>query len=335
MIMKKTNPQIPGFVERGIDLGHPALGTRIVECSDDFFADCNRLLSPEPARFVAGRYDDHGKWMDGWESRRRRDAGHDYVIIKLGRPGILFGINIDTSFFTGNYPLAASLEGACCKHELDENTRWTELVGMTELQGDDQHYLEADGAQVWTHLRFNIYPDGGVARLRLYGRVHRDWQEEDPGALHDFANSLNGGRVMGWNDAHFGHPRNLLNDGDALDMGDGWETRRRREPGYDWCVIELGARCLVREIIVDTAFFKGNYPHQCSLQAADAQRDTGKSLISRSMYWPEMMPVHQLEMDCKNHFELEADAVGPVSHVRFNIFPDGGVSRLRILGIRA
>ena len=199
------------------------------------------------------------------------------------RPGILFGVNIDTSFFTGNYPMAASLEGTYCDSQIDENTEWVPLILMTELEGDSEHLLEIDSLRVWTHLRFNIFPDGGVARLRLYGRVYCDWESEDQDALHDFANSLNGGRVIGWNDAHFGHPNNLLNDGDGRNMGDAWETRRRREPGYDWCVIELGHRCLIREIIVDTAFFKGNYPHQFSLQAAEVMSKNPQTLQLRYM----------------------------------------------------
>lgn len=330
--MNQDKSVLPEFVEQGIDLGHPALGTEIVECSDDFFADRNRLLKPEPPVFIPDKYDDHGKWMDGWESRRRRNGGHDYLVIKLGRPGILFGVNIDTSHFTGNYPMAASLEGTYCDSELDENTEWVPLVTMTELQGDSEHYLEIDNFRVWTHLRFNIFPDGGVARLRLYGRVYCDWDEVDQELLYDFANSLNGGRAIGWNDAHFGHPNNLLNDGDGNNMGDAWETRRRREPGFDWCIIELGHRCLIREIIVDTAFFKGNFPDQFSLQAAEMVHSPRQSLITRSIYWPEVLPMQKLQMDCKNHFKVDSDAIGPVNYIRFNIFPDGGVSRLRIFG---
>ncbi|MDJ0832120.1 MAG: allantoicase [Gammaproteobacteria bacterium] len=330
--MKNNDKPVPDFVERGIDLGHPSLGTKIIDCSDDFFADRTRLLNPEPPVWIPDKYDDNGKWMDGWESRRRRNGGHDYLVIKLGRPGILFGVNIDTSHFTGNYPMAASLEGTYCDTQIDENSEWVPLVTMTELQGDSEHYLEVDSLRVWTHIRFNIFPDGGVARLRLYGRVYCDWESEDPDALHDFANSLNGGRVIGWNDAHFGHPNNLLNDGDAQNMGDAWETRRRREPGYDWCVIELGHRCLIKEIVVDTAFFKGNYPHQFSLQAAEVMHDTRKSLITRSIYWPEIFSLQPLQMDCKNHFKVDSDEIGPVNYIRFNIFPDGGVSRLRVFG---
>jgi allantoicase len=330
--MSENQPELPDFVERGIDLGHPSLGTRITHCSDDFFADRNRLLNPEPPVFIPDKFDENGKWMDGWESRRRRNGGNDYLIIKLGRPGILFGVNIDTSHFTGNFPPAASLEGTYSETEIDDDTEWVPLLHLVELQGDSEHLLEIDNYRVWTHLRFSIFPDGGVARLRLYGRVYTDWDEYDQDALYDFANSLNGGRVIGWNDAHFGHPRNLLSEGDGRNMGDSWETRRRREPGFDWCIIELGHLCLIREIIVDTAFFKGNFPDQFSIQAAQVAHSPRQALITRSIYWPELLPLQKLQMDCKNHFDIDNPSIGPVNYLRLNIFPDGGISRFRVFG---
>ena len=330
--MKDKQPPVPDFVMRGVDLGHPGLGTEIIECSDDFFADKNRLLNPEPPQFIEGKYDENGKWMDGWESRRRRNGGHDYLIIKLGRPGILFGVNIDTSHFTGNYPPAASLEGTYCDTELDEHTEWVSLVGMTELKGNSEHFIEIDNFRVWTHIRFNIYPDGGVARLRLYGRVYCDWDGCDQNALYDFANSLNGGRAIAWNDAHFGHPGNMLNDDPGTNMGDGWETRRRREPGFDWCIIELGHRCRVEEIIVDTSFFKGNFPDSFSLQATQSINTTRQSLITQSIYWAELLPSQKLQMDCLNRFRVNNADFGAVNYIRLNIFPDGGISRFRVMG---
>lgn len=329
---KVTEENLPDFVHHGIDLGNPTLGTKIIQCTNDFFADRNRLLNPEPPVFIPEKYDDNGKWMDGWESRRRRNGGHDSMIIKLGRPGVLYGVNIDTSHFTGNYPMAASIEATYCDTQIDENSEWVPLVTMTELQGDSDHYIEVDSLRVWTHIRFNIYPDGGVARLRLYGRVYCDWEDTDKDKLYDVASSLNGGRIIGWNDAHFGHPNHLLYEGDAINMGDAWETRRRREPGFDWVVIQLGHRCTLKELIVDTAFFKGNFPDQFSIQGADVKQDTPKSLITRSIYWPELVPMTHLKADCKNHFDVDGDQFGPINHIRLNIFPDGGISRLRVFG---
>ncbi|MGB1111344.1 MAG: allantoicase, partial [Gammaproteobacteria bacterium] len=255
----------------------------------------------------------------------------DHVVIRLGRPGILFGVDIDTSNFTGNFPPAASLEGTYSEGEIDANTEWVPLVHMAALQGDSHHYIGIDNRRVWTHLRFSIFPDGGVARLRLYGRVYCDWDAIGADERIDFANSLNGGRAIGWNDAHFGHPNNLLSDSEGQNMGDGWETRRRREPGYDWCIIELGHRCNIQEVLVDTAFFKGNYPDRCSIQAADIGHAPRQSLITQSIYWSELISKQKLEMDSKNRFTVE-NMLGPVTHIRLNIFPDGGVSRLRVFG---
>ncbi len=330
--MKKNQNEVPSFVELGVELGNPNLGTEIIDCSDDFFADRHRLLNPDPPVFIEGKYDDHGKWMDGWESRRRRNNGHDYLVIKLGQPSILFGVNIDTSFFTGNFPSAASLEGTYCDTELDDNTEWVSLINITELEGDSHHLLEIDNRGVWTHLRFNIFPDGGVARLRLYGRIFCDWEARDKTKVYDLACILNGGRAIGWNDAHFGHPSNMLSPGDGRNMGDSWETRRRREPGFDWCVIELGYPCLVEEIIVDTSFFIGNFPDSFSIQAASIVNSTRQSLVTQSIYWEELLPSSKLEMNMKNRIKVNNQKIGAINYIRLNIFPDGGVSRLRVLG---
>lgn len=330
--MKKNQQESPAFVERGIDLGDPGLGTKIIECSDDFFADRNRLLNPDPAVFIENKYDDHGKWMDGWETRRRRNNGHDYLIIELGQPAILFGVNIDTSFFTGNFPSAASLEGTYCDTELDDNTEWVPLINITELQGDSHHLIETDNRRVWTHLRFNIFPDGGVARLRLYGRIYCDWDARDRDKVYDLACKLNGGRAIGWNDAHFGHPSNMLSPDNGRNMGDSWETRRRRKPGFDWCVIELGYPCRVEEIIVDTSFFIGNFPDSFSIQAAYIVNMPRQSLITQSIYWEELLPSSKLEMNTENRVKVDNPGIGVINYIRLNIFPDGGVSRLRVLG---
>ncbi len=330
--MNIQKKEVPSFVEHGIELGQPSIGTKVIDCSDDFFADRHRLLNPEPPVFIENKFDDHGKWMDGWETRRRRNNGHDYLIIKLGEPSILFGVDIDTSFFTGNFPSAASLEGTYCDTALDENTEWVPLINMTELSGDNHHLLEIDNRRVWTHLRFNIFPDGGVARLRLYGRIYCDWEARDNNKVYDMACILNGGRAIGWNDAHFGHPANMLSPGDGRNMGDAWETRRRREPGYDWCVIELGHLCLAEEIIVDTSFFIGNFPDSFSIQAASITNSTRQSLITQSIYWEELLPSSKLEMNKKNIIKVDNDKFGPINYIRLNIFPDGGVSRFRVLG---
>ena len=327
--MKQTNTA--EFVTEYIDLAQPRLGTTIHACSDEFFAACERMLQPQEAIFIDGKFDDHGKWMDGWETRRRRNGGHDWAIIKLGHAGVIRGVDIDTSHFTGNFPPAASLE-ACHAVQPDEQTQWTTLVDIVELQGDHHHYLTVDNEQTWTHLRLNIFPDGGIARLRIYGQIHCDWQNKDKSIIHELSAMENGGRAIAWNDAHFGQASNLIAPGKGINMGDGWETRRRREPGNDWCILELGHPGVIEEILVDTAFFKGNYPDRCSIQAALVAQSTTQSLTTQSMFWPVLLPEQKLAMDTEFLFRDEISDIGPVSHVRLNIIPDGGISRLRLFG---
>jgi allantoicase len=321
----------PDFTRRYLNLADPRLGAEAMSASDDFFAPKERMLDPEPAIFIPGKYDEHGKWMDGWETRRKRVAGHDWCIVRLGRAGVLKGVDLDTSHFTGNYPAAASID-AC--HSPDLNTsgapEWSEILPATNLKGNSHHYLLITGDRAYTHVRLNIYPDGGLARLRVYGQPLRDWNASDRAVLYDLAAMENGGYLVAANNQHFGVAANMLMPGRGVHMGDGWETRRRREPGNDWCIIALGHLGTIKKVEVDTAHFKGNYPDRCSLQAARVIGGTDDSLIPQSMFWPTLLGEQKLEMDRQHFFAGELAELGPVSHVRFNIIPDGGVSRLRL-----
>ncbi len=330
--IKMNIETIPDFVKKGINLTQPRLGCKILCCTDEFFAACDRMLKPEDPVFIDGKFDDNGKWMDGWETRRRRHGGFDSAIIKLGQPGILYGIDIDTSFFTGNYPPAASLEACYSDTDPDQNCEWIELVPALNLSGDSHHYIEISTQKVWTHLRLNIFPDGGIARLRVYGEIFCDWENRNQNAIYDLAAMENGGKAITCNNAHFGQGSNLIAPGKGVNMGDGWETRRRREPGNDWCILELGHRGEINEILLDTAYFKGNYPDSFSLQAADISTPTEQSLITQSMFWKELLPRQTLQMDKEHNFNGELNNIGPVTHIKLNIYPDGGVSRLRVMG---
>jgi allantoicase len=322
----------PDFIDQWINLAQPRLGAEIVSCSDDFFAECSRMLNPEAPQFIVGKFDDNGKWMDGWETRRRRNGGYDHAIVKLGLAGEIRGIDIDTTHFTGNYPPAASLEACYSAGAPDADSDWQTLIPSTSLQGDSHHYFEIDNPACFTHLRLNIYPDGGVARLRVHGRVVSDAAALDLAALHNLAAVELGARAIAWNDAHFGAVENLLNPGKGINMGDGWETRRRREPGNDWCIVELGHPGSIETVVLDTAFFKGNYPDRCSIQAARVGGGTVQSIVTQSQFWDELLPPQKLQMDREHEFTGEVQDIGPVSHVRINIFPDGGLSRVRLLG---
>ncbi|CAB3798109.1 allantoicase [Pararobbsia alpina] len=333
MALPTLDPNAPEFVHRYVNLADPRLGAQALATSDEFFAPMARMLNPEPAVFIVGKYDDHGKWMDGWESRRKRAAGHDWCVIKLARAGVIKGIDIDTSHFTGNYPPAASIEA--CRLEQgspDAQTEWTEIVASRSLQGNSHHYVDVAASEAYTHLRINIYPDGGIARLRVYGQPLVDWAGADRTALIDLAAMEHGAYVVGTNNQHFGLASTLLMPGRGVNMGDGWETRRRREPGNDWCIVALAHPGTLRKVEVDTAHFKGNFPDRCSLQAAFMTGGTDSSLITQSMFWQTLLPEQPLQMDHVHTYEKELAALGPVSHVRFNIFPDGGVSRLRLFG---
>ena len=341
-IPSKPSPEVEALALRFIDLAHPRLGSEVVYATDDFFADKARMIDPAPPVFYPDLYDDHGKWMDGWESRRKRGPGHDYAILRLGRPGLILAVDIDTSHFTGNYPPAASLEACASDSPVpDAETVWQEIVHTTTLAGDSHHLIHVTGAEVWTHLRLNIYPDGGVARLRVFGEIHVDWAALISDGASDGASDgevelssmLLGARAIAWSDAHYGAPNNILAPGRGANMGDGWETRRRRGPGNDWIIVALARPGTVNRIEIDTAHFKGNYPDTCSVQAGLVQDESEESLVPQSNLWDTLLSKQKLEMDQVHTFEgAVSKDIGPVSHLRLNIHPDGGVSRFRVFG---
>lgn len=326
----------PEFATSGINLASAGLGAQAIFATDEFFAPVERMLYDAPAIFIPDKYDDHGKWMDGWESRRKRGPGHDTAIVKLAAPGIIHGFDVDTSHFTGNYPPACSIEACHTAGEPDHTTLWTEVLAQSPLGPSSSHFFNCTDGQVWTHVRLHIYPDGGVARLRVYGEPWRDWSAIPAGEEIDLASALNGGRVLAWSDAHYGAMHRLLSPGRSINMGDGWETRRRREPGNDWIIVQLGHAGTISRIVVDTAHYKGNYPDRCSLHGADLGTISGglsQSVTTSSMFWPQILPEKKLSMDAVHDFtSADLAATGRVSHVRLNIFPDGGISRLRVFG---
>ena len=310
-----------------IQLEQPRLGTRVTFASDEFFAAKERLIEASEPVFIDGKYDDHGKWMDGWESRRKRVAGHDYCVIRLGIPGIVRGFNIDTRHFTGNYPPQASIEACVSDVDCPEDG-WTELLPTTDLRGDAQQFLAVSDDSVWTHLRLHIYPDGGIARLRVYGEIRPDAPDADQSI--DLFALESGGRAIACSDEHYGSMHNLNVAGRGINMGDGWETARRRGPGNDWVIVALGRPGIIDRVEVDTAHFKGNYPDRVSLEAALFAGDDEPG--NDSKLWQQLLPEQKLAMDTQHVFEGELLVKGVVSHVRMSIFPDGGISRLRLHG---
>lgn len=314
-----------------IDLASEKLGGAVLYANDDFFAPKENLIKPAAPVWQEGLYTDDGKWMDGWESRRRRsprlEEPFDWCVIRLGMPGQVEGVVVDTAYFKGNFPSHCSLDACTADghpdiHQLlGETTEWTEILPLSELEGDSQNKFEIPQTGRVTHLRFKIYPDGGVARLRVHGKVLPDWDAVGRrNSEIDLAAAENGGDVILASDEFFGHRQNLIMPGLAHDMSDGWETRRRRGPGHDWCIVRLGARGTITRVEIDTSFFRGNYPESCMLEGGDGTE------------WRELLPTSKLQAHTKHTFADELKDLGPVTHVRFNISPDGGVSRLRLFG---
>src|SRR5437588_8201421 len=288
-----------------IDLASERLGGAVLLANDEFFAPKENLLKPSVPVFIEGKYTDLGKWMDGWETRRRRTPGFDWCIVRLGLPGVIRGVVMDTSHFKGNYPERCSLEASAIdglpttEHLTSDATEWNEILTVSNLNGDSPNPFAITSEERWTHLRLKIYSDGGGGRLRAYGEVVPDWNRlKQIGGEIDLAAVENGGLVLSCSDMFFGHRHNLIMPGRAANMADGWETKRRRGPGHDWTIVRLGAPGAVQRVVVDTRFFKGNAPGWCSLDGASAQLPASLD----DLQWRELMPRTPLVPDTVHTF---------------------------------
>lgn len=316
-----------------VDLASSNVGGQALLCSDDFFAGMENLTVPAAAEFDPKAYTDRGKLMDGWESRRKRVPGHDWCILKLGVPGRIRGVDIDTSFFMGNHPPFASLDAIFAPgarlEDLTDRLVWTEVLAQTSLQRGSHNLAAVASDAVYTHVRLRIFPDGGVARLRVYG----DPAPQRGGSSElDLASLANGGRAVACSDMFFSPMNNLLLPGRAADMGGGWETRRSRPPGMDWVIIALGGPGSVARIELDTHHFKGNYPDRAAIDALYWPGAPPASLPGTTE-WKEILAPAKLRADHAHVFTIGDP--GPWTHLRMRILPDGGVSRLRVWGTRS
>jgi allantoicase len=327
------------------DLASRVLGGGVVTANDEFFAAADNLVDPEAPGFRPRTFGPKGQVYDGWETRRRRTPGHDEAVLRLGAAGLVRAVVVDTAFFTGNYPPEASVDGSCVDGfpgpaELAA-ARWFPLVPRSPLAGDARNGFAVAAPHRVTHVRLRIYPDGGVARLRVHGEVL-----PDPGLLPevlDLAAAEHGGRVVGCSDMFYGAPGNLLLPGPARSMGEGWETARRRDDGNDWVAVELAGPGVVHLAELDTSHFKGNAPGRATLRGTDARaagagwaRAAGlaSSLLAPRgedpAGWHVLLPEVTLRPDTRHRFRLPA---GPaVTRVRLDVYPDGGMARLRLLG---
>jgi len=337
--VKEIIKEQPWFTQL-TDLAAERLGGKVLHATDDFFAEKENLIKPGRGIFIPDKYTDRGKWMDGWESRRKRTPGHDWAVIQLATSGRIIGFDIDTNFFLGNHPPHASIEAAHINSVSSisspiaigwDKIGWKEILPKSHLDAGSQNFYTNNSNDLFTHLRLHIYPDGGVARLRVYGEVFKDWSTINPNEEIDLAAAINGGKAIACNDMFFSSMRNLIMPGRGVNMGDGWETKRNRTPNNrDWVILKLAHPGVVKRVIVDTCHFKGNYPDSCSIEACDSAND--EAVIENKAEWKTILPQQKLNADSEHEFKKEIHKHETISHVRLNIFPDGGVSRLRLFG---
>jgi allantoicase len=324
-----------------VDLAAERLGGAVLLANDEFFAPKEALLKPGPAEWREHEYTERGKWMDGWETRRRRDPGYDWCIVRLGLPGVVRGLVVDTAFYRGNYPESCSVEGCDVSgspdpQQIADDAEWFEILPQSALEGNTENLFPVTVDRRVTHLRLNIYPDGGVARLRVHGWVRPTWTKFTlQGGEADLAALENGGWVPACSDMFYGHRQNLILPGRSRFMRDGWETRRRRGPGHDWTIVRLGAPGTIHRIELDTEFFMGNAPGTASLEGIHAPGTEIDELTADSARWMPLLDESDLQPNTRHRWEDDVRPIGPITHVRLNIFPDGGVARLRLWGTLA
>ncbi|XP_015585513.1 allantoicase [Cephus cinctus] len=363
---------IPKFVELN-ELASESNGGKILFATDDWFANAENLLKDHEPVWKEGVFTEYGKWMDGWETRRKRCTGHDWAIIALGRPSVIKGICIDTALFTGNYAPRFSVQAArlsekdnkkfparngvigaaANKRDMEKMSvlkteNWTTIIDMKVLgagyEETRRNYFTVSSSEIWTHLRLNIYPDGGIARFHVYGFASPDWHSINHNEEIDLIASENGSICEGYSDAHYGHPRNLIKPGRGVNMGDGWETARRldrppiievdnagilRVPGSEWAIFKLGHVGEIHRIEVDTNHFKGNFPDSVKIEGI--MTSPGQDI--RTANWkvvmtPKKLSAHRVHEYCYDDMIWH----GPISHVKVSMAPDGGISRVRVWG---
>ncbi|XP_031767131.2 allantoicase-like isoform X1 [Galleria mellonella] len=358
----------PAFTELG-EFASIGAGGTVVFATDDFFAPCENMIADSEPIFLPDKFTEYGKWMDGWETRRKRIAGHDWCIIKLATKCVIRGLLVDTAFFTGNYTPKYSLQAACLTPEeetviperfsemgsacsewnlqqikLLKSEKWEEIVPSTALQpGYEEtrlNYQKVVSDEAWTHIRLNMYPDGGIARLRVFGEAKPEPPREDQ--IIDLVSLLNGGTCQEFSNAHYGHPKNMIKPGKSQVMSDGWETARRLDrpniieanddgtlkvPGQEWAIFKLGFPGRIQKICIDTAHFKGNFPDSVMVEGAYLGNIDRCSI---DQTWQNILKPKKMTAHKEHWFDCESEVI---THIKVTMAPDGGISRIRTYGV--
>ncbi|MGO1950783.1 MAG: allantoicase [Mycobacteriaceae bacterium] len=338
--MSATPPaaDLPDFVTYP-DLASRALAGSVVWASDESFAERENLVRATEPVFDPTEFGNKGKVYDGWETRRRRHdevGSNDAAIVRLGVPGQIKGVVVDTAWFTGNYPPQFAVYGLTCDEYLSgeeiaalPEDQWFTLVPTTDAQGDHKHYFEIfpageASARRVTHVKLVMIPDGGIARLRVHGQPSVD-PRFIAGTI-DLAAVENGGRITDCTNMFYSRPDHIISLGRARNMGEGWENARRRDEGNDSVTVQLAGEGRVRWVEFDTSYFVFNAPGDVKLTGITASGEEVE-LVGRTRVLP----------DTRHRFLVSDPAEGetgptPVVAVRTDVFPDGGISRLRIWG---
>ena len=318
--------------KKNINLAEPRLGSKVIFKTDDFFASAHRILKSESPVFKEGLFDKHGKWMDGWETRRRRVKGFDYLIIKLGRPAKIFNVDLDTTHFSGNQPTNSSLQACFSKTKPNKKTKWITVLNKKKLGPNKNYNFKIYNKSTFNYIKLNIFPDGGIARIRLYGIIDLE-KININGKNGNLSSILNGASIIGCNNEHFGRAENVISPGRGKNMGDGWETRRSRGGNFDWLIIKFGKTGIINKLEIDTHHFKGNYPDKCPVQAAYLNsKISSKNIVKKSKNWKLLLNKVKLHAHKKHNFKNKLMKNKKVNYIKINIYPDGGISRIRAFG---
>jgi allantoicase len=314
-----------------VDLASRALGGSVVAASDESFGFKERLIDPSEPAFVPGTYDMRGEVVDGWETRRHADD--DWAIVRLGVGGRLRAIDVDTRFFSGNHPTGCRIDACVLDSAADPTAagvRWTTVVDTIALKPDSHNLFAVDDRRRYTHIRLHLESDGGVARLRAYGAVIPDpamWAD----VTVEVSGIEQGGRVEWSSDSFYSDARSLIAPDRPRTMGDGWETRRRRDVGpdtHDAVMISFAVPADLRRIEIDTSRFVFNASQEVAVLGSTA-RPCGEHGWALVPFDVEVLPRTCIAADARQVFVVSA---ADITALRVQAYPDGGLARVRAFG---